>query len=54
MQIMILYKMRPAAPEVHLTVVVIVYLHLVWRSSTRFFLKDGLTELAPIRELSKL
>jgi hypothetical protein len=54
MQIMILYKMGPAAPEVHLTIAVIVYLHLVWSSSTRFFSEDGFTELAPIHEFSKL
>jgi hypothetical protein len=54
MQIMILCKTGPAAPEVHLTIVVMVNLHLVWRSSTRFFLKDGLTELAPVHEFSKL
>jgi hypothetical protein len=40
-QVMILCKLGPAAPEVHLTIVVIVYLHLVWSSSTRFFSEDG-------------
>jgi hypothetical protein len=54
MQIMIFCKMGSATPEVHLTIAVIVNLHLVWRSSTRFFSKDGLTELAPIHEFSKL
>jgi hypothetical protein len=54
MQVMILYKMGLAAPEVHLTVDIIVYLHLVWSSSTRFFSEDGFTELAPVHELSKL
>jgi hypothetical protein len=46
----VLYKMGPAAPEVHLTIVVIVYLHLVWSSSTRFFSEDGFMELAPVHE----
>jgi hypothetical protein len=54
MQVMILCKQGPAAPEEHLTTVVIVYLHLVWSSSTRFFMEDGFTELAPVHELSKL
>jgi hypothetical protein len=54
MQIVILYKTGPAAPKVHLTIVVIVNLHIIWRSSTRFFSKDGLTELSPIHEFSKL
>jgi hypothetical protein len=54
MQVMILCKLGPAAPEVHLTLAIIVYLHLVWRSSTRFFSEDGFTELALVHELSKL
>jgi hypothetical protein len=54
MQVMILCKLGPAAPEVDLTIAVIVYLHLVWSSSTRFFSEDGFTELAPVHELSKL
>jgi hypothetical protein len=53
-QVMILCKLGPAAPEVHLTIDVIVYLYLIWSSSTRFFSEDGFTELAPIHELSKL
>jgi hypothetical protein len=54
MQVMILCKLGPTAPEEHLTTTVIVYLHLVWSSSTRFFTEDGFTELAPIHELSKI
>jgi hypothetical protein len=54
MQIMILCKLRPATPEIHLAAAVIVYLHLVRSTSTRFFAKDGFTELAPIHESSKL
>jgi hypothetical protein len=54
MQVMILCKLGPVSPEVYLTIVVIVYLHLVWSSATRFFSDDGFTELAPIHELSKL
>jgi hypothetical protein len=54
MQVMILYKMGLAAPEEHLTTAVVVYLHLVWSSSTRFFTEDGFTKLTPIHELSKL
>jgi hypothetical protein len=51
---MILCKLRPATPEIHLAVAIIVYLHLVRSTSTRFFAKDGFMELAPIHELSKL
>jgi hypothetical protein len=54
MQIMILCKMGPSAPEVHLTIAVIVNLNLIWRSSTRFFPKDGLAELSSIHECGKL
>jgi hypothetical protein len=54
MQVMILCKLRPAAPEEHLATAVILYLHLIWSSSTRFLSEDGFTELAPIHELGKL
>jgi hypothetical protein len=54
MQVMILCKLRPATPEIHLAMAIIVYLHLGWSTSSRFFMKDGFTELAPIHELSKL
>jgi hypothetical protein len=54
MQVMILYKLGPAVPEEHLTTTIIVYLHLVWSSSTRFFAEDGFTKLAPVHELGKL
>jgi hypothetical protein len=54
MQVMILYKLGPTTPEEHLATAIIVYLHLVWSSSTRFFAEDGFTELAPVHELSKL
>jgi hypothetical protein len=54
MQVMILYKLGPAAPEEYLAMAIIIYLHLVWSSSTRFFAKDGFTELATVHELSKL
>jgi hypothetical protein len=51
---MIFCKLGLAAPEEHLTTAVIVYLHLVWSSSTRLFTEDGFTELAPVHELDKL
>jgi hypothetical protein len=54
MQFMILCKLGPAAPEEHLATAVIIYFHLIWSSSTRFFMMDGFTELAPVHESSKL
>jgi hypothetical protein len=54
MQVMIFCKLGPATPEEHLTTAVIVYLHLIWSSSTRLFVEDGFTELAPVHELGKL
>jgi hypothetical protein len=51
---MILCKLGIATTEVNLTTAVIVYLHLVWSSFTRFFSDDGFTELTPVHELSKL
>jgi hypothetical protein len=46
--------MGPAAPEEHLATTVIIHLHLIRSSSTRFFTEDGFTELVPVHELSKL
>jgi mannose/cellobiose epimerase-like protein (N-acyl-D-glucosamine 2-epimerase family) len=54
MQIMILCKLGPAAPEVHLAMTVIVHLHFIWSSFSRFFVQDGFTELTPVHKLSKL
>jgi hypothetical protein len=54
MQVMILCKLRPATPEIHLATAIVVYLHLVRSTSSRFFMTDGFTELAPVHELSKL
>jgi hypothetical protein len=54
MQVMILCKLRPATPEIHLAAAIIVHLHLVRSTPTRFFMKDGFTELAPVHELSEL
>jgi hypothetical protein len=54
MQFMVLYKLGPAAPEVHLTTAVVVHLHFIQSSSSRFFAEDSFTKLAPVHELSKL
>jgi hypothetical protein len=54
MQFMILCKSGPATPEVHLAMAVIVHLHFIWSSSSRFFVEDSFTELEPVHELSKL
>jgi hypothetical protein len=53
MQLMVLCKLGPAAPEVHLTTAIIVHLHFIQSTSSRFFVKDGFTKLVPIHELSK-
>jgi hypothetical protein len=54
MQFMILCKLGPAAPEVHLATTVVVHLHFIWSSSSRFFMENSFTELAPVHEFSKL
>jgi hypothetical protein len=53
MQFMIPCKLGPAAPEVHLATTVVLHLHFIWSSSSRFFMEDGFTELAPVHEISK-
>jgi hypothetical protein len=52
-QLMVLRKLGPATPEVHLTTAIIVHLHFIRSSSSRFFAEDSLTKLVPIHELSK-
>jgi hypothetical protein len=53
MQIMVLRKLGPAAPEIHLTTAIVVHFNLIWSSSSRLFAKDSFTKLAPIHELGK-
>jgi hypothetical protein len=53
MQLMVLCKLGPAAPEVPLNTAIVVHLHFIWSSSSRFFTEDSLSKLVPIYELSK-
>jgi hypothetical protein len=53
MQFVVLCKLGPAAPEVHLTMTIIVHLHFIWSSSSRLLADDSFTKLAPIHELGK-
>jgi hypothetical protein len=53
MQLVVLRKLWPAAPEVYLTMAIVVHLHFIWSSSSRFFAEDSLSKLAPVHELSK-
>jgi hypothetical protein len=53
MQLVVICKLGPSAPEVHLTVPIIVHLHFIWSSSSRLFAEDRFSELAPVHELGK-
>jgi hypothetical protein len=53
MQIIILGEARPAALEEHLSIAIIIHLHLVWRTSTLHFSEDGFAKLLAIHKLSK-
>jgi hypothetical protein len=53
MKFMILCKLGPAAPKVHLAMTVIVHLHLIWSSSSRLFEQDGFLKLAPVHKVSE-
>jgi hypothetical protein len=53
MQLVVLYKLGPSAPEVHLTASIIVHLHFIWSSSSRLFAEDHFPELAPVHELGE-
>jgi hypothetical protein len=54
MQLMILCKLGPSAPEVHLAATIIIHLHLIWSSASELFVEDRLTKLTPIHELGEL
>jgi hypothetical protein len=54
MQLMILCKLGPSAPQVHLAASIIVHLHLLWCSTSRLFVEDRFMKLAPIHELGEL
>jgi hypothetical protein len=54
MQFVVLCKLGPSAPEVHLAAPIILHLHLIWRSASRLFVEDRFTKLVPIHELGEL
>jgi hypothetical protein len=54
MQVMVLYKLGPATPEVHLATPVIVHFHFIGSSSSRLLAENCFTKLAPIHELGEL
>jgi hypothetical protein len=53
MQLMVLCKLGPAAPKAHLSTAIVVHIHFIQSSSSRFFMDDSLSKLAPVYELSK-
>jgi hypothetical protein len=54
MDVVVFYKLRPAAPEVLLAVAIIPHLHLVRDTSARLFAKNSLSQFAPIRKLGEI
>jgi hypothetical protein len=54
MQLVVLCKLGPSAPEVHLAAPIVVHLHLIWCSASRLFAEDRFMKLAPIHELGEL
>jgi hypothetical protein len=52
-EVMVLCKLGPAAPEVHLAASIIVHFHLIGSSSPRLFMKNYFTKLVPIHELGE-
>jgi predicted component of type VI protein secretion system len=53
MQLMVLYKLGPSAPEVHLAPPIVVHFHFIGSSSPRLFAEDCFTKLTPIHELGE-
>jgi hypothetical protein len=54
MQLVVICKLGPSAPEVHLAAPITVHLHFIWSSATRMFVEDRFPELAPIHEFCEL
>jgi hypothetical protein len=54
MQLVVLSKLGPSAPELHLAAPIIVHLHLIWSSAFRLFTEDSFPELAPVHEFCEL
>jgi hypothetical protein len=53
MQVMVLHKLEPFAPKVHLAAPIIVHLHLIWSSASRLFTENCFMKLTPIHELGE-
>jgi hypothetical protein len=53
MQVMVLRKLGPAAPEVHLAAPIIVHFHFIGSSSSRLLKENYFTKLTPIHELGE-
>jgi hypothetical protein len=53
MQFVVLCKLGPSAPKVHLAAPIIVHLHLIWSSASRLFAENCFTKLTPIHELGE-
>jgi hypothetical protein len=53
MEVMVLRKLGPAAPKVHLATLVIVHFHFIGSSSPRLFTENCFTKLTPIHELGE-
>jgi hypothetical protein len=51
MNVVVFCKLRPATPQVLLTVAIIPNLHLVWSATARLFTKNCLSQFTPIHEL---
>jgi hypothetical protein len=53
MEVMVLRKLGPAAPEVHLAASIIVHFHFVGSPSPRLFTENCFMKLTPIHELGE-
>jgi hypothetical protein len=53
MEVMVLYKLRPAALEVLLTGTVVSDLHIIGRSSPRVFTKNRFPQFSPVHKLGE-
>jgi hypothetical protein len=52
--VVVFYKLRPAAPEVLLAVAIIPHLHLVRDTTARLLAKNSLSQFAPIHKLGEI
>jgi hypothetical protein len=54
MNVVVFFKLRPAAPEVLLAVAVIPHLHFIWDTTARLLTKNSFSQFATIHKIGEI